>query len=72
MTAIEELKNFKNTQIIVTTHNTDLMNNDLMRPDCYFVLTNEKIDSLNRLTDNDLRFAHNLQKMFKAHAFDEK
>ena len=52
-------------------HRRDLMNNDLMRPDCYFVLTDEKIDSLNRLTEKDLRLAHNLQKLFKAHAFDE-
>ncbi|NLB48420.1 MAG: ATP-binding protein [Erysipelotrichia bacterium] len=68
---IKELKKYTKTQIIVTTHNTDLMNNDLMRPDCYFVLTDEKIDSLNRLTEKDLRFAHNLQKMFKAGAFNE-
>ena len=68
---IKKLKEFKDVQIIVTTHNTDLMNNDLMRPDCYFVLTDEKIDSLNRLTEKDLRLAHNLQKLFKAHAFDE-
>ena len=69
---VKKLKDYKNTQIIVTTHNTDLMNNDLLRPDCYFVLTEEKIDSLNRLTEKDLRLAHNLQKMFKAGAFDEK
>ena len=68
---IRELKQFANTQILVTTHNTDLMNNDLMRPDCYFVLTDEKIDSLNHLTEKDLRLAHNLQKMFKAGAFQE-
>lgn len=68
---VRKLKEFKNTQIIVTTHNTDLMSNDLLRPDCYFVLTGEKIDSLNHLTEKDLRQAHNLQKMFKAGAFTE-
>lgn len=68
---IKTLKTFTNTQIIVTTHNTDLMNNDLMRPDCYFILDNEKIDSLNHLTDKDIRFAHNLQKMFKSNCFNE-
>ncbi|MDI9503668.1 MAG: AAA family ATPase [Bacillota bacterium] len=67
---INELKKFNYTQIIVTTHNTDLLNNDLMRPDCYFVLTNNKIESLNRLTEKDIRFAHNLQKMFKSGAFN--
>lgn len=67
---IKELKKYKDTQIIVTTHNTDLLNNDLMRPDCYFILDNEKIESINRLTDKDIRLAHNLQKMFKANAFN--
>lgn len=68
---VKKLKSYTNTQIIVTTHNTDLMNNDLMRPDCYFILNNEKIDSLNHLTEKDLRLAHNLQKMFKAGSFNE-
>lgn len=68
---IKKLKEFKDTQIIVTTHNTDLLNNDLMRPDCYYVLTEEKIDSLNHLTEKDLRLAHNLQKLFKTGAFNE-
>lgn len=68
---IKKLKQFKGVQIFVTTHNTDLLSNDLLRPDSYFVLTDKKIDSLNRLTDKDLRFAHNLQKMFKGGAFKE-
>jgi len=66
---VKELKKFTNVQIVVTTHNTDLLNNDLLRPDCYYIICDEKIESLNRLTIKDLRFAHNLQKMFKADAF---
>ena len=69
---VRELKAFSNAQIFVTTHNTDLLSNDLLRPDCYFVLTNEKIDSLNHLTDKDLRLAHNLQKMYKGKAFQQE
>ena len=69
---VEMLKNIKGTQIFVTTHNTDLLSNELLRPDCYYVLTDKKIDSLNHLTEKDLRFAHNLQKMFKANAFKEE
>lgn len=67
---IKELKKNSDTQIFVTTHNTDLLSNELLRPDTYYVLTSEKIDSLNHLTEKDLRFAHNLQKMFKANAFN--
>ena len=60
------------TQIIFTSHNTDLITNDLLRPDCYFELRDNKIKSLADRTTKALRQAHNLQKMYKAGAFDEK
>lgn len=68
---VQMLKNYRDTQIILTTHNTDLLSNDILRPDCYFWLDNGKIRALNQLTDKELRKAHNLQKMFKAGAFNE-
>lgn len=69
---IEIIKKHKNTQIFVSTHNTDLLSNDLLRPDCYFILTNGQLVSLNNCTEKELRLAHNLQKMFKAGAFTER
>lgn len=66
---VELLKPLKETQVIITTHNTDLLSNDLLRPDCYFWLHESKLDPLCQLTDKELRKAHNLQKMFKAGAF---
>lgn len=69
---INELKQRTNTQIFVTTHNTDLLSNDLLRPDCYFLLDSVGIRPLNHCTEKDLRLAHNLQKMFKAGAFERK
>ena len=57
-------------QIILSTHNTDLLNNDLLRPDCYFFMEDNKISALSNLTDKEIRKAHNLQKMFKAGAFN--
>jgi AAA15 family ATPase/GTPase len=57
-------------QIFTTTHNTDLMNNDLLRPDCYFLLKNNTIKAISELTEKELRQAHNLQKMYKAGAFN--
>lgn len=58
-------------QAIFTTHNTSIMSNDLSRPDCYFVLDNNNITAINKLTDQELRKAHNLQKLYKAHAFEQ-
>lgn len=66
---VDELKKFTETQIIFTTHNTDLLSNDLLRPDCFFWLNDCSIKSLSQLTEKELRRAHNLQKMFKAGAF---
>ena len=48
----------------------NLMSNDLLRPDCYFVLKNNSIRALPELTEKEIRKAHNLQKMYKAGTFD--
>jgi hypothetical protein len=59
------------SQVVVTTHNTSLMTNDLLRPDCYFLMYKDKINPLSRLTDKELRFAHNIEKMYRAGVFGE-
>ena len=64
------LKQISGVQIFTTTHNTDLMSNDLLRPDSYFLLENNKIQAISDLTEKELRQAHNLQKMYKAGAFN--
>ena len=66
----KRLKEIKGVQIFTTTHNTDLMSNDLLRPDCYFLLRDNKIKAISNLTEKELRLAHNLQKMYKAGAFN--
>lgn len=66
----KHLNQITGVQILTTTHNTDLMSNDLLRPDCYFLLENNNIKAISELTDKELRQAHNLQKMYKAGAFN--
>ncbi len=68
---VECLTKLKDTQIFLTSHNTDLITNDLLRPDCYFIIKNNKVEALSYCINKDLRKAHNIQKMFKAGAFDE-
>ena len=66
---VEELKKL-DMQFVLTTHNTSIMTNDLLRPDCYFVMNRHFIKPLSKSTDKELREAHNLEKMYKAGSFD--
>jgi len=59
-----------NIQFILTTHNTSIITNDLLRPDCYFLMTKESIKSLAKSTSKELREAHNIEKMYKAGSFN--
>lgn len=68
----QHLKQIPGVQIFTTTHNTDLMSNNLLRPDSYFLLANNSIKAISELTKKELRQAHNLQKMYKAGAFNGK
>ncbi len=66
---VEKLKE-TGVQFILTTHNTSIMTNDYLRPDCYFEMTKKHIRSLSRSTQKELREAHNIEKMYKAGSFD--
>ena len=66
---VELLRELKGPQIFLSTHNTDLLSNDILRPDAYFVIESNRILPLDKLTDKALRQAHNLQKMYKAGSF---
>ena len=59
----------KDCQVFTSSHNTYLMTNDLLRPDCNFILQNNKIKSFQSCTEKELRFGHNIEKIYKAGAF---
>lgn len=60
---VKDLEN-KNFQTILTTHNTNLLSNSIMRPDCYFVLTKTCLTSIAKSTNRELREGHNLEKLY--------
>lgn len=64
------LKKMTNTQVILTSHNTNLLTNRIMRPDCYFLLTKDKLTSLANATPRDLREGHNLEKLYMSGEFN--
>lgn len=68
---VSMLEKMPNTQVILTSHNTNLLTNRIMRPDCYYILTKDKLTSLANATDRELREGHNLEKLYKSGEFNE-
>lgn len=58
-----------NNQVFVTTHDTFLLSNDLLRPDCFFILRDNMIRPICDMTDKELRFGHNLEKLYRGGTF---
>lgn len=56
-------------QVLLTTHNTTLFSNDLLRPDCFYICSKEKIVNANNTTEKELRFGHNLEKLYRGGTF---
>lgn len=67
---IKALLKINNIQFMLTTHNTDIMTNELLRPDCYFILQDGIIKSIANSTSKELSISHNLQRMYKGKAFE--
>jgi len=65
-------KKYPNCQVIMTTHNTNLMTNRLMRPDCLFILSRDgRLTALCDATSRELREGHNLEKLYISGEFDK-
>ena len=64
------LEKMPQTQVILTSHNTNLLTNRIMRPDCYFILTQGRISSLANATNRELREGHNLEKLYMSGEFN--
>lgn len=74
---VVELLRQTQSQVILTTHDSSLLTNELLRPDCAFNMLPEYKDSdsyvmgpLSSRTQKELRQALNIPKMFRAGAFD--
>ena len=65
---IERLKSY-GCQVLLTTHNTSIFTNDLLRPDCYYICSKDKIVNAHNATLKELRFGHNLEKLYRGGTF---
>lgn len=65
-------KKYPKCQIVMTSHNTNLMTNRLMRPDCLFILSRSgTLTALCNATERELREGHNLEKMYISGEFEQ-
>lgn len=63
---IELLKTYKNMQAVFTTHNTSLLSNKILRPDCYFILQDGNLKPyIDRANGREIREGHNLEKIYR-------
>ncbi len=69
-TIVKILEKMSNTQVILTSHNTNLLSNRIMRPDCFFIMTERGLTSFANATDRELREGHNLEKLYMSGEFD--
>ena len=59
-------------QLIMTSHNTNLMTNKIMRPDCLCLLSSKgTLTALCDATERELREGHNLEKMYISGEFEK-
>ena len=69
---IRKLKTFSNMQVIFTSHNTALIANNLLRPDCYLFLKNGKLASyIDKAGGREIREGHNLEKIYRNGGLDD-
>lgn len=68
---VKELNELSDIQIVLTTNNTYLMSNKISRPDCTFIISNNKIVSLTNSTEKELREAHNIEKLYREGQFTD-
>lgn len=68
---IELFKEINTMQALFSSHNTYISNNDILRPDCYFTISNGEIKSFSERTARELREGHNLEKLLRSGEFNE-
>lgn len=70
-TIVRILEKIPWAQVLLTSHNTNLLSNRIMRPDCYFILSENRLTSFANATKRELREGHNLEKLYISGEFND-
>lgn len=66
---VHELEQISEIPGYLVTTNIAVLSNDYYRPDTLFIIKDGILHQLRACTDKNLRFAHGLEKMYRAGAF---
>lgn len=69
---VEEVMKFDNAQVVIPSHNTYLLDNELLRPDAYFYLKDGKLRSFADSTFRELREGHDIERLFRNGDFEDE
>ena len=68
---IEILKTYTKMQAVFTTHNTSLMGNEILRPDCYLIMKKGILKPyIDLVGGKEIREGHNLEKIYRGGGLD--
>ena len=67
---LEIINSYDNMQSMVTTHNVTLLDTDVTRPDCAYIIDETGVRNLSSRTAKELRKNHNIEKLYRQGEFN--
>ncbi len=67
---LQIINSYPNLQSMVTTHNVTLLNTEVTRPDCAYIIDKNGVINLSDRINKEIRKNHNIEKMYRDGEFD--
>ena len=67
---LEIINSYENMQSMVTTHNVTLLDTEVTRPDCAYIIDQTGVRNLSSRTTKELRKNHNIEKLYRQGEFN--